>query len=158
MCLKWPPCKSIVSILYQNMVQTFIKLYKKLTRALFYARVLHLNPDSPFLPQVTYLGMALKRQTHSLSHEWINPIFHFPLPHTIKQLRACFGVTGFCKICVPIFAAFSRHLFMLLLINLPPTDPTPLADYLPYLNLLAFLFLSFFPCIILHVCYCSYKV
>jgi hypothetical protein len=25
---------------------------------------------------------------------------------------------------------------MLLLINLPPTDPAPLADYLPYLNLL----------------------
>jgi hypothetical protein len=25
---------------------------------------------------------------------------------------------------------------MLLLINLPPADPAPLADYLPYLNLL----------------------
>jgi hypothetical protein len=29
------------------------------------------------LPQVTYLGMILKGQTRSLSHEQINPILHF---------------------------------------------------------------------------------
>jgi hypothetical protein len=36
------------------------------------------------LPQVTYLGVFLKGQTHSLSHECINPIFRFPLPITTK--------------------------------------------------------------------------
>jgi hypothetical protein len=44
--------------------------------------------------QVTYLGVALKEQTHSLSHEGIEPILRFPLPQTIKQIRAFLGVTG----------------------------------------------------------------
>jgi hypothetical protein len=57
--------------------------------------MLHLNPDSLCLPEVTYLDVALKGQTDFLSHEGIDPIFHFPLPHTIKQLRAFLGVTGF---------------------------------------------------------------
>jgi hypothetical protein len=70
------------------------------------------------LPQVTYLGVFLKGQTHSLSHEWINPVLHFPLPHTIKQLRAFLGVTGFWRIWIPGYAALNRHLFMLLLIFL----------------------------------------
>jgi hypothetical protein len=35
------------------------------------------------LPQVTY-GVVLKGETHSLSHEGINPILRFPLPHTIN--------------------------------------------------------------------------
>jgi hypothetical protein len=48
-----------------------------------------------FLPQVTYLGMVLKGQTHSLSHQWINAILHYPLSQTIKQLRALLGITGF---------------------------------------------------------------
>jgi hypothetical protein len=48
------------------------------------------------LPQVTYLGVILKGQTHSLSHEEVDPILHFPLPHTIKQLRTFLGVTEFC--------------------------------------------------------------
>jgi hypothetical protein len=35
------------------------------------------------LPQVTCLGMILKGQTCSLSHEQIDPMLHFPLPQTI---------------------------------------------------------------------------
>jgi hypothetical protein len=53
------------------------------------------------LPQVTYLGIILKGQTHSLSHERINPILHFPLFQTIKQLRAFLGVIVFCRIWTP---------------------------------------------------------
>jgi hypothetical protein len=70
------------------------------------------------LPQVTYLCVFLKGQTHSLSHEGINPILHFPLPQTIKQLRAFLGVTGFCRIWIPRYAALVRPLFRFLLIFL----------------------------------------
>jgi hypothetical protein len=68
--------------------------------------------------QVTNLGVVLKGQTDSLSHEQIDSILHYPLPHTIKQLRAFMGVTGFCRIWIPRYADLSRHLFMLLLIFL----------------------------------------
>jgi hypothetical protein len=74
--------------------------------------------DQLCLPQVTYLGVVLKGQTHSLSHEGIHPILHFPYPHTVKQLRAFLGVTGFYRIWIPRYAALARHLFMLLLIFL----------------------------------------
>jgi hypothetical protein len=70
------------------------------------------------LPQVTYLGVVLKGQTHSLSHEGINPILCFPLPQTIKQPRAFLGVTGFCRIWIPRYAALARPLFPLLRILL----------------------------------------
>jgi hypothetical protein len=70
------------------------------------------------LPQVTYLGVVFKGQTHSPSHEGINPILSFRLPHTIKQLRAFLGVAGFCRIWIPRYAALSRHLFMVFLILL----------------------------------------
>jgi hypothetical protein len=66
------------------------------------------------LPQVTYLGMVLKGQTRSLSHEWIDPILQYPLPQTIKQLRAFLGVTGFCRIWTPRYAALARPLYKLL--------------------------------------------
>jgi hypothetical protein len=70
------------------------------------------------LQQITYLGVVLKWQTHFLSHEGIDPILHFPLPHTIKQLRAFLWITGFWRIWIPRYAALARHLFMLLLIFL----------------------------------------
>jgi hypothetical protein len=47
------------------------------------------------LPHVPYLGMILKGQMHSLNHEQIDPVLHFPLPQTIKQFRTFLGVTGF---------------------------------------------------------------
>jgi thymidylate synthase ThyX len=59
------------------------------------------------LPQVTYQAMVLKGQTHSLSHERIDPILCFPLPHSIKQLKVFLGVTGFCRIWIPRYAALS---------------------------------------------------
>jgi hypothetical protein len=62
--------------------------------------------------------VVLKGQTRSLGHERIDPILHFPLPQTIKQLRALLGVTGFCTIWIPRYAALARPLFMLLLIFL----------------------------------------
>jgi hypothetical protein len=60
-------------------------------------------------PQVIYPDMILKGQTCSLSHEQIDPITHFPLPQTIKQLGTFLGVTGFCRIWMPGYAALSRH-------------------------------------------------
>jgi hypothetical protein len=50
------------------------------------------------LPQVTYLDVVLKVQTCPLSHERIDPILHFPLSQSIKQLGAFLQVTGFCRI------------------------------------------------------------
>jgi hypothetical protein len=70
------------------------------------------------LPQVTYLGVVLKGQTHSLYHEQINPVLCFPFPQTIKQLRTFSGVTGFCRIWISRYAALARPLFMLILIFL----------------------------------------
>jgi hypothetical protein len=66
------------------------------------------------LPQVNYLGMILKGQTHSLSHERIDPILRFPLLQTIKQLGTFLGVTRFCRLWIPRYAALVRLLFMLL--------------------------------------------
>jgi hypothetical protein len=58
--------------------------------------------------------MVLKGQTRSLSREQIDPILHFPLPQTIKQLKAFLGVTGFCRIWNPKYAALARPLYQLL--------------------------------------------
>jgi hypothetical protein len=44
----------------------------------------------------------------------IYPILLFPLPQTIKQLRAFLGVTGFCRIWIPKYAVLARPLFQLL--------------------------------------------
>jgi hypothetical protein len=54
--------------------------------------------------------MVLKGQTRSLSHEQINPI----LPYSLPQLRAFLGVTGFCRIWIPRYAALARPLYHLL--------------------------------------------
>jgi hypothetical protein len=66
------------------------------------------------LPQVTYLGVLLKGQTHSLYCEQIDPILHFPLPWTIKQISTFLGVTGFCRIWIPKYAALARPPYQLL--------------------------------------------
>jgi hypothetical protein len=59
------------------------------------------------------------KQTDSLPESWENwPNPPFPTPHTIKQLRAFLGVTGFCRIWIPRYAACSRLLLMLLLLFL----------------------------------------
>jgi uncharacterized membrane protein len=84
------------------------------------------------LPQVTYLGVVLKGQTHSLCHEQIDPILHFPLPQTIKQLGAFLGVIGFCGIWIPRYAVLARPLFMLLLILLfGPCVVNALSRFIP---------------------------
>jgi hypothetical protein len=61
---------------------------------------------------------GFKETDSLLSHEGINPILHFLLPHTIKQLTAFLGVTEFYRIWITRYATLSRHLFMLLLIFL----------------------------------------
>jgi hypothetical protein len=65
-----------------------------------------------YLPQVIYLGMVLKGQTHSLNHKCIDPILHYPLPQTIRQLRAFLGVTRFWRIWIPRYA--DRPIYQLL--------------------------------------------
>jgi hypothetical protein len=62
--------------------------------------------------------VVFKGQTHSLSHEQIDPILCVPLLQTIRQLRTFLGVTGFCRTWIPSYAALARPLFTLLLILL----------------------------------------
>jgi hypothetical protein len=65
-------------------------------------------------PQVTYLGMVLKGQTHSLSLQQIHLILCCPLPQTIKKLTSFLGVTGFYSILILGHAALARPLYKLL--------------------------------------------
>jgi hypothetical protein len=58
--------------------------------------------------------MALKGQTYSPSNEWIELILHYLLCLTIKKLSTFLGVTGYCSIGIPRFAALARSLYQLL--------------------------------------------
>jgi hypothetical protein len=49
-------------------------------------------------PRVTYLGLVLKKEMRALEEDRINLILTFPLPKTLKQLRAFLEVTGYCRI------------------------------------------------------------
>jgi hypothetical protein len=99
-------------------IKTGPKSYNKAKKASAVKKKKKKEKPQLSLPLVTYLGMILKGQTCSLSHEQINPILLPPTPQTIKQLKAFLGVTGFCRIRIPRYAALARTLFMLLLILL----------------------------------------
>jgi hypothetical protein len=66
------------------------------------------------LPQFTYLGMILEGQICSLSPELIKTILGYPLPQTLHQLWAFWGVTGFCPIWILGYADLARPLYWLL--------------------------------------------
>jgi hypothetical protein len=50
----------------------------------------------------------------SLGEDRIYPIRMFPLPKTIKQLRAFLGVTGYCRIWILGYADLARPLYEIL--------------------------------------------
>jgi hypothetical protein len=50
----------------------------------------------------------------SLGKDRIRPILTFPLPKSLKQLRAFLGVTGYCRIWVLGYADLARPLYQIL--------------------------------------------
>jgi hypothetical protein len=70
------------------------------------------------MPSAGHLSVVLKGQICSLSHEQINPILHFPLLQTIKQLRVFLGVIDFAGSGSLDMQPLPDHFFMLLLIFL----------------------------------------
>jgi hypothetical protein len=60
------------------------------------------------------LGMVLKGQTFSLYSKQIDPILHYPLPQTMRQLRAFMRVKQFCRIWILGYPALARPLHQLL--------------------------------------------
>jgi hypothetical protein len=58
--------------------------------------------------RVTYLGLVLEKKMRSLGEDRIHPILTFPLPKTLKQLRAFLGVTGYYRIWILGYADLAR--------------------------------------------------
>jgi hypothetical protein len=50
----------------------------------------------------------------SLGEDRIHPILMFPLPKTLKQLRAFWGVPGYCGIWILGYADLARPLYQIL--------------------------------------------
>jgi hypothetical protein len=50
----------------------------------------------------------------ALVEDKIHPILMFPLPKTLKQLRAFLGVTGYCRIWILVYADLARPLYQIL--------------------------------------------
>jgi hypothetical protein len=61
--------------------------------------------------RVTYLGLVLEKEMRSLGENRICPILTFPLPKTLKQLRAFLGVTGYCRIWILGYADLAKPLY-----------------------------------------------
>jgi hypothetical protein len=64
--------------------------------------------------RVTYLGLVLEKEMRSLGEDRIRPILMFPLPKTLKQLRAFLGVTGYCRIWILEYTDLPRPLYQIL--------------------------------------------
>jgi hypothetical protein len=64
--------------------------------------------------RVTYLGLVLEKEMRSLGEDRIRLILMFPLPKTLKQLRAFLGVTGYCRIWILGYADLARPLYQIL--------------------------------------------
>jgi hypothetical protein len=47
----------------------------------------------------------------SVGEDRIHPILMIPLPKTLKQLRAFWGVTGYCRIWILGYADLARPLY-----------------------------------------------
>jgi hypothetical protein len=60
--------------------------------------------------RITYLGLVLEKEMRSLGEDIIHPILMFPLPKTIKQIRAFWGVTGYCRIWILWYAVLYQVL------------------------------------------------
>jgi hypothetical protein len=63
----------------------------------------------------------------SLGEDRICPILMFPLPKTLKQLRAFLGVTGYCRIWILGYADLARPLYQIL--KAAQKDPQPFIEW-----------------------------
>jgi hypothetical protein len=63
--------------------------------------------------RVTYLGLVLEKEMRSLGEDRIRPILMFPLPKTLKQLRAFRRVRGYCRIWILGYADLARPLYQI---------------------------------------------
>jgi hypothetical protein len=73
--------------------------------------------------RVTYLGLVLEEEMRALVEERIHPILMFPLPKTLKQLRAFWGVTGYCRIWILGYTNIAKPLYQIL--KEAQKDPQP---------------------------------
>jgi hypothetical protein len=64
--------------------------------------------------RVTYLGLVLEKEMRALGEDRILLILMFPLLKTLKQLRAFWGVTGYCKILILEYADLARSIYQIL--------------------------------------------
>jgi hypothetical protein len=64
--------------------------------------------------RVTYLGLVLEKEIRSLGEERISPILMFPLPKSLKQLRAFLEVTEYCRIWILGYVDLARPLHQIL--------------------------------------------
>jgi hypothetical protein len=64
--------------------------------------------------KVTYLGLVLEKKMRPLGKDRTHPILTFPLPKTLKQLRAFLGVTGYHRIWILGYAHLARPLYQIL--------------------------------------------
>jgi hypothetical protein len=64
--------------------------------------------------RVTYLGLVLgEKKIRALGEDRIHLILLFPLPKTLKQLRAFWGVTRYCRIWILGHADLTRPLYQI---------------------------------------------
>jgi hypothetical protein len=63
----------------------------------------------------------------SLGEDRIRPILTFPLPKTLKQLRAFLGVTGYCRIWILGYLDLARLLYQIL--KEAQKDPQPFIEW-----------------------------
>jgi hypothetical protein len=64
--------------------------------------------------RITYLGLVLEKEMRALGEDRIHLIPMFPLPKTLKQLRAFLRVTGSCRIWILGYADLARPLYQIL--------------------------------------------
>jgi hypothetical protein len=64
--------------------------------------------------RVTYLGLVVEKETRFLGEDRIHSILTFPLPRTLKQLRAFLGVIGYCRIWILGYADLAKPLYQIL--------------------------------------------
>jgi hypothetical protein len=76
--------------------------------------------------RVTYLGLVMEKEMRALGEDRIRPILMFPLPKTLKQLRAFLGVTGYCRIWILGYADLARPLYQIL--KEAQKDPQPFIE------------------------------
>jgi hypothetical protein len=76
--------------------------------------------------RVIHLGLVLEKEMKALGEDRIRPILMFPLPKTLKQLRAFMGVTGYCRIWILGYADLARRLYQIL--KEAQKDPQPFIE------------------------------